>query len=144
MRDAGTARTWIWAAGALQVAGLAFDGVWHGLLNPGVEPTRFPDMLSHLLTVHVPLYLGVLSVLLTTGWALLERRRHSAIAFAGALLSTAGEAWHAAIHLRLETHGGPLAEGLAVIGLIVVVTAVWTGGRRERRVPAGRETRRAA
>src|SRR2546422_4772140 len=134
MRDARTARTWIWAALVLQLAGLALDGVWHGLLSPSVEPTTFAEMVLHLGTVHLPLYIGVLSVLVTTGWALLEERRSRwAIAFAGALLSTAAEAWHASIHLRLSTRGGPIAEGVAMIGFVVVVIAVWVGGREERR-----------
>ena len=145
MRTARTARVLIWAALALQLAGLAWDGVWHGLLNPGVEPGTFPDMLVHLGTVHLVLYLGVLSVLITTGWALVERRRGTALAFAGALLSTAAEAWHASIHLRLSTRGGPIAEGVAMIGFIVVVIAVWVGGRQERRRSASaRAARRAA
>jgi len=104
--------------------------VWHGLLSPSVEPTTFAEMVLHLGTVHLPLYIGVLSVLITTGWALLEERRsRCAIAFAGALLSTAAEAWHASIHLRLSTRGGPIAEGVAMIGFVVVVIAVWVGER---------------
>ena len=55
------------------------------------------EMLVHLGTVHLPLYLGVLSVLITTGWAFVERRSGSAIAFAGTLPSTVAEAWHAGI-----------------------------------------------
>jgi hypothetical protein len=51
-------KRWLWAALALQFAGLAFDGLWHGLLRPGVEPTTFTDMLVHLGTVHLPLYLA--------------------------------------------------------------------------------------
>jgi hypothetical protein len=144
MREARTARAWIWAALALQFAGLAFDGLWHGLLRPGIEPTTFTEMLVHLGTVHLPLYLGVLGVLITTGWAWVERRSGSPIAFAGALLSTAAEAWHAAIHLRLNTRGGPIAEGVAMIGFVVVVIAVWIGGRQERRLPVPRKARRAA
>src|SRR2546422_5427638 len=69
-----TARRWIWAALALQAVGFAFDGVWHGLISPGVEPTTFTEMIVHLGTVHLLLYLGVLSVVITTGWALVERR----------------------------------------------------------------------
>jgi hypothetical protein len=136
-------RRWLCAALALQFAGLAFDGLWHGLLRPGVEPTTFTDMLVHLGTVHLPLYLGVLSVLITTGWAFIERRRGSLIAFAGALLSTAAEAWHASIHLRLSTRGGPIAEGVATIGFVVVVIAVWIGGQQEQRLTAPRKARRA-
>jgi hypothetical protein len=138
-------RAWIWAALALQLAGLVFDLVWHGLLHPGVEPTTFADMLAHLATVHLLLYVGVVSVLITTGWALLEGRSGSALAFAGAVVSTAAEAWHASIHLRLSTRGGPVAEGVAMIGFVVTVIAVWTGGRREPpRLRAVRRSRRAA
>ena len=145
MQGVRTARGWIWAALALQAVGLAFDGVWHGLIRPGVEPTTFAEMIVHLGTVHLPLYLGVLSVVITSGWAFVERRSGSAVAFAGALLSTAAEAWHASIHLRLSTRGGPIAEGVAMIGFIVVVIAVWVGGRQERRRSASaRAARRAA
>ena len=66
---------------------------------------------------------------ITTGWALIERRRGSAIAFAGALLATAGEAWHALIHLTLSTRGGPMAEGIALVGFLIVVIAVWVIAR---------------
>ncbi len=145
MRDARTASASIKAALTLQFAGFVFDGVWHGVLSPGVEPTTFSDMLVHLGTVHLPLYLGVLSVLITTGWALAERRSGATAAFIGAVLSTAAEAWHASIHLRLSTHGGPIAEGVAVIGFIVVVAAVWLGERQERqRLAASQRPRRAA
>src|SRR5438128_2649150 len=93
MRDARTGRGWIWAALALQVVGLAFDGLWHGLISPGVEPTTFAEVIVHLGTVHLLVYLGVLSVVITTGWAFVKRRSGSAVAFAAALLSTAAEAW---------------------------------------------------
>src|SRR5262245_32206880 len=132
MRDARIARAWIWRAMALEIAGLALDGVWHGLVSPGVEPRTFAEMLVHLGTVHLPLYLGVLSVLITTGWAFIERRHGSAVAFAGALLSAAAEAWHASIHVRLSTRGGPIAESVAAIGLLVVIAATWVVGRQER------------
>jgi hypothetical protein len=145
MRDARTARAWIWAAVALDVVGLAFDGVWHRLLSPGVEPTTFATMVVHLGTVHLPHYLGVLSLLITTGWARVERRKGSGVAFAGALLSTAAEAWHASIHLRLSMRRGPLAEGVAAVGLVVVIAAVWFAGRQERRrLAASPRARRAA
>jgi hypothetical protein len=144
MRDARTARAWIWAALGLQLVGFAFDAVWHGLLSPGVEPTTFTEMLVHLGTVHLPLYLGVLSVLITTGWALVERRSGSAIAFAGALISTVAEAWHASIHLRLSTRGGPIAEGVAMVGFVTVVIAVWVRGSQERHRLASTRTPRSA
>jgi hypothetical protein len=139
MRNARTARVWIWTALALQLAGIVWDGVWHGLLRPGVEPATFPEMLAHLGTVHLVLYVGVLSVLITTGWSLVERRRGAALAFVGALLSTVAEAWHASIHLRLSTRGGPIAEGVAVFGLVVVVVSVWAGSRYERHASSSLE-----
>src|SRR2546426_8711178 len=136
MQGVRTARGWIWAALAVQALGLAFDGVWHGLRRPGVEPTTFAEMIVHLGTVHLPLYLGVLSVVITSGWAFVERRSGSAVAFAGALLSTAAEAWHASIHLRLSTRGSPIAEGVAMIGFIVVVIALLVRRPPERRPSA--------
>ena len=145
MRNSRTARASVWAALALQFAGLIYDGLWHGLLHPGAEPTTFADMRAHLASVHLVIYLGVLSVLITTGWALLERRSWAVVAFAGAVLSTVGEAWHASIHLRLSTHGGPIAEGVATIGFVIVALALWVGGRRERhRLPVPKGSRRAA
>jgi len=48
------------------------------------------------------------------------------------VLSVAGEAWHAAAHLRLSTHAGPIAEAFAMLGPAVVVIAVWLAGRRPR------------
>src|SRR2546430_11632668 len=113
MRDARIARGWIWAALALQAVGFAFDGVWHGLIRPGAEPTTFAEMIVHLGTVHLPLYLGVLSVVITSGWAFVERRSGSAVALARAPLSTAAGALHAPNPLPLSTRGGPHAEGVA-------------------------------
>jgi hypothetical protein len=133
MRDARNRSRLGWAALALQFAGLASDGLWHGLLRPGVEPTTFTGMLVHLNTVHLRCTSASSSVLISTGWAFVERRSGSSIAFAGALLSAAAEAWHASVHLRLNTRGRPIAEGAAMIGFVVVViAAVWIGGRLDR------------
>src|SRR5262249_21321304 len=91
-----TPRRWIWTAVAIQVVGLAFDAVWHGLLHPGFEAATVRQMVIHLGTVHLPIYIGVMSVLLTTAWALVDRMRRSrtgvflAVAFAGAVVATAG------------------------------------------------------
>jgi hypothetical protein len=153
MRHRSNPRAWIWAAVALQVAGLVFDGVWHGLLNPGFEARTMEEMAAHLATVHLPIYIGALCVFLATGRALVESRRRPAggrtlpIAVAGALLSVTGEAWHAYTHLQLSTHGGPIAAGTSLLGLTIVVAAVWMDGRAERRRVArglDREGRRAA
>ena len=46
-----SARTWIWASLILQFLGYVLDAVWHGLLNPGVEPQTGSEMARHLSTV---------------------------------------------------------------------------------------------
>src|SRR3989441_7964235 len=125
MQGVRTARGWIWAALALQALGLAFDGVWHGLISPGVEPTTFTEMIVHLGTVHLLLYLGVLSVVITTGWALVERRSGSAGSLARRLLAPGPEGWDGSIPLRVGTRGGPIALGGALVGFIVRVLSVW-------------------
>jgi hypothetical protein len=76
------------------------DYPWHGL-HPDVTPATVREMGTHLSTVHLPLYVGVLSVLITTAWALVGHMRQSPIgiglpvAFAGALIAAAGGGWHA-------------------------------------------------
>jgi hypothetical protein len=135
------------------VAGLVYDAVWHGLLSPGFEATTVEEMAAHLATVHLPIYIGALSVLLATGWALVRSGRRPGAsralpaAFAGALLAVAGEAWHAYSHLQLSTHAGPIAAATSLLGLTIVVTALWLDGRAERRRAPGdidRGQRRAA
>jgi hypothetical protein len=134
-----TPRRWIWTAAAAQVVGLVFDAVWHGLLHPGFEAVTVSRMVTHLGTVHLPIYIGVVGVLVATAWALVDSMKRSGtgfalpFAFAGAAVSTAGEAWHAYSHLQLSPHSGPIAEATASFGLVVVVTAVWLSGRRARR-----------
>ncbi len=94
-----TPRTWIWASLLVQLGGLTFDAAWRGRLNPGFKAVTVGQMVAHLGTVHLPIYVGVVSVLLSTTWALFDRMRRSTVgvalpvAFAGALVSTAGEAW---------------------------------------------------
>jgi hypothetical protein len=152
VRDSRSTRKWIWLAVLVQVAGLAFDVVWHGLIDPGFEAVTIAEMARHLGTVHLPIYVGVVSVLLTTVWALVAETRRSRvglalpIAGAGAALATAGEAWHAYTHLQLSTHGGPIAAATSFIGLIVVVGALRLERRQRRRggVREVGERRRAA
>jgi hypothetical protein len=133
-----TLRKLIWVSLGIQFAGLVFDYAWHGL-HPDFKPVTVREMVTHLSTVHLPLYVGVLSVLVTTAWALVGQRRQSQIgiglpiAFAGALIAAAGEGWHAYTHLQLSTHSGPIAGTTAFVGFIVVVTALWLAGRHERR-----------
>ena len=125
-----SARTWIWASLIVQAVGYVFDVVWHGLLHPGFEPTTTAVMMRHLLTVHLPLYIGAASLLASTSVALLQhiRRSHAGralpAAFAGAVLSAGAEAWHAASHLRLDAHTGPIAGTLSFIGFLVVLVAM--------------------
>jgi predicted membrane protein len=125
-----SARRWVWASLILQALGYGFDAVWHGLLHPGVEPTTVGAMVRHLGTVHLPLYIGAVSVLVSTSRALLRQSRRAApslalpIAVAGAMLSTAAEAWHAYAHLHLDTHSAPIAGVLSVIGFLVVIIAM--------------------
>jgi hypothetical protein len=145
-----SARAWIWASLVVQCSGYLVDIVWHGLLSPGVEPTTVGEMGRHLATVHLPLYLGATSVLVSTGTAFLRERRRGApnralsIAVAGAVLSAGAEAWHAASHLRLDTHTAPIAGILSVVGFLVVVLAISLSGRRRQRAAGARDDRRAA
>jgi hypothetical protein len=143
-----SARTWVWASLLLQGVGYLYDAVWHGLLNPGLEPTTREAMARHLATVHLPLYIGAASVLLSTLTLLVREVRRSAagialpIAFAGSVLSAAAEAWHASSHLRLDTHSAPVAGILSLTGFLVVVIAMSLSGRRRQRRAADTSERR--
>ncbi len=146
-----SARTWIWTSLVLQFLGYVVDAVWHGLLSPGVEPTTVGEMARHLRTVHLPLYIGATSVLVSTSRALLRQTRRSVIgiampvAFAGAVLSAGAEAWHAYSHLRLDTHSAPIAGTLSVIGFFMVVIAMsLSRGRGRRGTVDATNERRAA
>lgn len=133
-----SARTWISASLIVQGLGYVFDAVWHGLLNPGFEPTTTTEMMRHLLTVHAPLYIGAASLLASTAVALVHHVRRGEpgralpVAFAGAVVSAGAEAWHAASHLRLDTHSGPIAGMLSFIGFLVVLVALSLSSRRRR------------
>jgi len=147
-----TPRTWIWIAAGIQLSGLAFDAMWHGLVNPGFEAGTVSQMVRHLASVHLLLYIGVVSVLLSTGWALRDQIRRGErglalpIAFAGAVLSTAGETWHAHEHLQLSiTHSAAIAGSTASVGLAIVVAALWASRHAVRGLrSADRARRRAA
>jgi hypothetical protein len=125
-----SARAWIWASLLLQLLGYIYDAVWHGLLNPGVEPRTVAEMAWHLGTVHLPLYVGAASVLVSTSSALLSRVGRSPlgvalpVAVAGAWLSAGAEAWHALSHLRLDTHTAPIAGTLSFVGFLAAVLAM--------------------
>jgi hypothetical protein len=145
-----TLRGLIWASLGLQLGGLVYDIFWHAL-HSGFEATTRAEMLEHLGTVHVPIYLGVLCVVLTTAMALFRQVSlgdHGAalpIAFVGALISAAGETWHAYKHLQLATHGGPLAAAVSFFGFLLVVSALWLSRSADRGHLAGDiDERRAA
>ncbi|MGH7313265.1 MAG: hypothetical protein ACREJV_08835 [Candidatus Rokuibacteriota bacterium] len=127
-----------------------FDAVWHGLVNPDFEAATIGEMVRHLSTVHLPIYFGAICLLLATALALIDARRRSTtglalpVAFAGAVVATAGEAWHAYSHLQLTTHSGPIAGSTAFVGFVIVVIATWLAGRRERRSANAADERRAA
>ena len=146
-----THRIAIWTALAVQLAGLLFDVVWHAL-HPSFEAVNVREMVKHLSTVHLPIYLGALGVLATITWALVDQRRRRRrglalpIAFMGAAVSVGGEAWHAYTHLQLSTHGGPIAAVTSFVGFLVVVGALFLSRRLERRRAAAAQIdqRRAA
>jgi cytochrome bd-type quinol oxidase subunit 2 len=116
---------------------LVFDLAWHGL-NSDFNVVTVDQMVAHLSTVHLPLYIGVVGVLLSTAWALADqvRRAHTGVAlplaFAGAVVATTGEAWHAYSHLRLTTHSGPVAWTVALIGFVTVIVALVAAGRHRQ------------
>ena len=148
MRDRSV-RPWVWASLILQFLGYLFDAVWHGLLSPGVEPQAMGEMARHLATVHLPLYIGAASVLVSTSMALARTTRRAAgfalpVALAGAVLSAAGEAWHAYSHLQMDTHSAPVAGSLSFIGFLVVVIAMSLSRRGRRRRAAERPSARRA
>lgn len=143
-----SARGWIWASLALQLLGYVYDAAWHGLLNPGIEPQTPGQMVWHLGTVHLLLYIGAASVLVSTSGALLRRLGRSPIgvalpiAVAGAWLSAGAEAWHAVSHLRLDTRTAPIAGTLSCIGFLASCSAMtsarWARQRRESQTSSRR------
>jgi hypothetical protein len=145
-----SARTWIWASLGLQLLGYVFDAAWHGLLNHGTEPQPVGEMVWHLGTVHLPLYVGAASVLVSTSTALVRRAERAPIgvalpvAVAGAWLSAGAEAWHAYAHLRLDTHSAPIAGMLSFIGFLAAVLAMASARRAGRRRASETSSRRRA
>ena len=146
-----SSRKWIWAAVVLQAIGYSIDVAWHALVHPEAEPATVPEMARHLATVHLPLYIGAVCVLLATGIALFRRERRSPgsaaarAAFAGALLSAGAELWHAYSHLRLDTAHAFLPGILSVVGFLIVVVSLsitsWADRRRRGAAPDRRAAR---
>ena len=132
-----TPRFWVWAFVIVQLVGLGIDVVWHGLLHPDFEPQTFDEMVRHLGTVHLPLYLGVAGLLVSTAWAALAHARRSGIgrapflAAAGAIVQAIGEAWHACSHLAMRPN--PTPELVGFVGLMVAIIATFIAGRGPRR-----------
>lgn len=97
----GAWRRFIWTFVIVQLVGLGVDAAWHGALSRGVEPETLGEMVRHLATVHLLLYVGVLGLFVTAIWAAADPRRRAAagltlpIAVAGATVQLAGEVWHA-------------------------------------------------
>jgi len=143
-------RAWMWVWLGVECVGLAYDFAWHGFVNPGFDATTMDEMVKHLSTVHLPLYLGVAGMLVSSAWALVDHLRRSEsgltipVAYAGSLVQTAGETWHAYSHLQLTTHVGPIAFTLSFIGMVIVAAALVADRRKSRRhaadIGAGRRT----
>jgi hypothetical protein len=129
--------TWIRLSVIVQVAGLMFDALWHGVLRPGMEPRTTGEMVVHLGTVHLVLYVGVIGLLASTAWVFAKRGPRAIggtarlVACLGAVLQAIGETWHAVSHLRL--HANPLPELFGFGGLIVAVAATFVAQRAESR-----------
>jgi hypothetical protein len=145
-----TPRTWrssIWTVVIVQVIGLTIDAVWHGLLHPDFEAQTYGDMVWHLATVHLPLYLGVVGLFGVVAWAVFDRARRSTnglpllVAFAGSAVQLVGEIWHAYSHLQLRPT--PVPELIGFIGLAVVIGATVVAGRVARGARADARIHRA-
>lgn len=134
------ARTYIWAAVTVEIIGLAIDALWHGVLAAEVEPQTRVEMVRHLASVHLVLYVGVAALFLVTGWALIDRVRQPrpgaasitlvGLALAGATIQVIGEVWHAVSHLHLQPTPTPELAGFVGLALVIVATAA--AGRRAR------------
>jgi cytochrome bd-type quinol oxidase subunit 2 len=129
-------RTLIWACVIVELLGLGLDALWHGLLHPEFEATSVGEMVRHLATVHLILYLGVLGLLVSTVRALVERARESAVGIAvpvmvaGAAVQAIGETWHAYSHLQMRP--SPAPELIGFVGLAAVVVALLVSRRQMR------------
>ena len=135
----------MWRSVIVQLVGLAIDAVWHGAARPGVEPRSFDEMVVHLATVHLVLYVGIAGLLVSAVGAVIARPRSGAllpVALVGSLVQTFGESWHAVTHLRLRPDPAP--EVLAYGGLVIVVAALLADRRRRARDLGRRGGRRRA
>ena len=143
-------RSLIWVAVAMQIAAFAWEGLWHGVLNPEFERAPTVEaMRHHLSSVHIPFYAAIVALLATTGWALIDQIRHHRtgvaipLMFAMAVGQLVGQVWDARQHLELST-GGPIAWTLIVLGIVGVPIVLWLEARRARRTDQAAPSRRAA
>lgn len=133
-------RRWIWAFVVVEALGLAVDALWHGLVHGDFEAKTAAEMMRHLATVHLPLYIGVLGLLVSTTWAVFASARRAKIGLAlpsalvGAVVQTIGEAWHAYSHLELRPN--PIPELVGLIGLLAVIIAMLASRRAGDGSPA--------
>src|SRR5262249_16650272 len=146
-------RTLIWTAVGVQVAGLIVDVLWHAL-HSDFEAKTVEQMVVHLGTIHIPIYVGVLCVLLTTAWALIDQARRPPVgaafpvAFVGGLVSTAGGGRPTPSPPPTITPPPPTTGrggGGALGGWVMGGGGRGVGGRHDRRrKPADVDQRRAA
>jgi hypothetical protein len=130
-------RTAIALFALVQLCGFVIDALWHGVLNTDFEATSAREMATHLATVHLPLYVGVVGFFATIARTLFhEIARGTAgttlwIAMGGATAQLVGEAWHAWTHLRLSPEA--VVPGmLSFIGFVVALVALGIDWRRRR------------
>ena len=127
----------MWTALGIQGLGVVIEAAWHGALHSDGEEAAGRDVVTHLLSVHAVFFVGVLALLVGTGWTLMHRGQRSegvlsmAVAFAGSIVQTAGQAWDIYGHLH-RTTGGPIAWTMIAAGPLIAATALLLGGRRRR------------
>lgn len=82
------------------------------------------------------LYVGVVWLVVSTAWALVDRARRSGVgvalpvALAGAAVQLGGEVWHAYSHLQLRPN--PVPELVGFVGLAVAIAATVASARGAR------------
>jgi len=121
-------RSCIWAAVIVEIIGLTIDALWHGVVSPDVEPRTHAEMVRHLATVHLVLYVGVAMLFVSTVWALIEQARRGSIGVAlpvavvGAAMQLGGEVWHAYSHLQSRPNSLPELAGFVGLGAVIAAT----------------------
>ena len=124
-------RSWVWAAVIVEIIGLSVDAVWHGLIGSEIEPQTSGEMVRHLATVHLVLYVGVGMLFLATAWA----ARHAAGGRARRRLRGRGRPAGGGGVARLlapAVPANPFPELAGFVGLAVVIVATIVAGRGAR------------